>query len=149
MTFAVFSIVLAIIFVGATLAMQAPANAVLARTLGDPVAAAALSFGIGFVVLSAIALMRGSDMPNFGALRTIPWWALSGGALGALWVLAAILAVPRLGVVTMFSAMIRRLLIAAIVIDAIGGFGLQARDVNLSRIMAIGLVGAGVVLSQS
>lgn len=148
MSFAVVSIVLSIILVGATLAMQAPANAVLARALGDPVTAAAMSFGIGFVVLSAIALLRGGDSPNFSALRSIPWWALSGGALGALWVLAAILAVPRLGVVTMFSAMIFGQLIAALLIDRIGGFGLQPRDMNSTRLLAVALVGVGVVLSH-
>ena len=148
MTFATVSIVLSIILVGATLAMQAPANAVLARALGDPVAAAALSFGIGFIVLTMIALLRGADAPNFGGLRSIPWWALSGGALGALWVLAAILAVPRLGVVTMFSAMIFGQLIAALLIDKVGGFGLQPRDLNPTRVLAVALVGVGVMLSR-
>jgi bacterial/archaeal transporter family-2 protein len=148
MSITVLTIVLSIVLVGATLALQAPANAVLARTLGDPVAAAALSFAIGFVVLAAVAVARGSDLPNFGALTSMPWWALTGGALGALWVLAAILAVPRLGVVTMFSAMILGQLIAAIAIDAIGAFGLQARDVSPSRVAAVLLVGAGVYLSQ-
>ena len=140
--------VLAIVFVGATLAFQAPANAVLARTLGDPVIAAALSFGIGFVILSAVALTRGG-VPDLDGLREAPWWALMGGALGALWVLAAILAVPRLGVVTMFSAMILGQLIAAVLIDALGGFGLQARDINPQRLSAIALIAAGVYLSQA
>jgi transporter family-2 protein len=148
MSFAVIYIVLSIIIVGATLAMQAPANAALARALGDPVAAAALSFGIGFIILTAIAVLRGAETPNFSALNSIPWWALSGGALGALWVLAAILAVPRLGVVTMFSAMILGQLIAALMIDAVGGFGLQPRDLNPTRLLAVGLVGAGVMLSN-
>lgn len=148
MTFAIFTIILSIILVGASLAMQAPANAMLARGLGDPVVAAVLSFAIGFVVLTGVALARGSSIPSFGSFSTLPRWALSGGALGALWVLAAILAVPRLGVVTMFSAMILGQLIAAVLIDAVGAFGLQARDVSISRIAAIVLVGAGVALSQ-
>ncbi|MCI5109839.1 MAG: DMT family transporter [Marivita sp.] len=148
MSIAVFAVILSIVLVGATLAMQAPANAVLARALGDPVAAAALSFGIGFVILSVIVLLRGGGPAKFAALNSVPWWALSGGALGALWVLAAILAVPRLGVVTMFSAMIFGQLIAALLIDRIGGFGLQPRDLNPSRLLAVALVGVGVMLSH-
>ncbi|WP_338088420.1 DMT family transporter [Marivita cryptomonadis] len=62
--------------------------------------------------------------------------------------LAAILAVPRLGVVTMFSVMILGQLIAALMIDAVGGFGLQPRNLDPACLLAVGLVGAGVVLSN-
>lgn len=147
MSFAVLSGIAAIIVVGATLAMQAPANAVLARALGDPVLAAALSFGVGFVLLSAIALARGST-PSLAAFDGLPWWALCGGALGALWVLAAILALPRLGVVTMFSSMILGQLIAALAIDAIGAFGMQPREISANRLLAVAMIAGGVVLSQ-
>lgn len=116
--------------------------------LSDPVAATALSFGIGFIILTVIAVLCVAETPNFSALNSIPWRALSGGALGALWVLAAILAVPRLGVVTMFSAIILGQLIATLMIDAVGGFGLQPRDLDPARLLAVGLVGAGVVLSN-
>lgn len=91
-----FSIVL-VVAVGAALAMQAPVNAVLARELGDPTAAAALSFAICFIVLAALAALRGASVPSLSTLGNVPWWALLGGVLGAIWVWAAIWSVPRLG----------------------------------------------------
>ena len=48
----------------------------------------------------------------------------------------------------MFSAMIFGQLIAALPIDRIGGFGLQPRDMNTTRLLAVALVGVGVVLSH-
>lgn len=139
-------ITLTVITVGAALAFQAPANAALARSIGDPVWAAALSFGIGFVLLSGIAIFRGSS-PSLAQIQSIPWWALTGGALGAIWVLAAIWSVPKLGVVTMFSAMVLGQMIAAMMIDSAGMLGLAVRDISATRIASIGFVAIGVILS--
>lgn len=135
-----------VVFVGAALAFQAPVNAALAKSVGDPVWAAVMQFGIGFLLLCAIAVWRGSS-PSVAQIQGIPWWALTGGALGAIWVLAAIWSVPRLGLVTMFAAMILGQLIAAMLIDAGGIFGLEARSISLSRVAAVCLVATGVLLS--
>ncbi len=138
-----------VIAVGAALAMQAPINAALAREVGDPTAAAAISFAIGFLVLAAMAWWNGTTTSTIAALSSVPWWALMGGVLGAIWVWAAIWSVPRLGVVTMFGAMILGQLLAAIILDARGAFGMEARPIDLSRIMAIAMVAGGVVLSKA
>lgn len=135
-----------VVIVGAALAFQAPVNAALAKNLGDPVWAAAVQFGIGFAVLCSLALMRGT-MPALSQFKGVPWWALTGGILGAIWVLAAIWSVPRLGLVTMFAAMIFGQLIAALLIDAGGILGLEARAISLSRIGAVCFVLFGLVLS--
>ena len=88
-------------------------------------------------------------MTAITSLPNVPWWALMGGVLGAIWVWAAIWSVPRLGVVTMIGAMILGQLLAAIVLDARGAFGMEARPVDLTRIMAIAMVAGGVVLSKA
>lgn len=141
------SITMMIIFVGAALAFQAPVNAALARSLGDPVWAATVQFGIGFFLLLAIAVLRGSG-PAVLQIKAIPWWALTGGALGAIWVLAAIWSVPRLGVSTMLAAMILGQLLAALLIDSGGLLGQEVRSLSPSRIFAVCLVALGVVLSH-
>lgn len=138
-----------VIAVGAALAMQAPINAALAREVGDPTAAAAISFAIGFVVLALIVWYRGTSFSAITALTGVPWWALMGGVLGAIWVWAAIWSVPRLGVVTMFGAMILGQILAAIILDARGAFGMEARPIDLTRVLAIAMVAGGVVLSKS
>ncbi|SEW29570.1 transporter family-2 protein [Cognatiyoonia koreensis] len=146
MNLVLISVTLMVVVVGALLAFQAPANAALARGIGDPVWAAAFSFGIGFLLLSAIAIGRGGS-PSLASLQAMPWWALMGGLMGAIWVLAAIWSVPRLGVVTMMSAMVLGQLIAAIIIDGGGIMGLETREISSSRIIAIVLVGLGVIVS--
>lgn len=146
MNLVLISVTLTVVAIGAMLAFQAPANAALARGIGDPVWAAAISFGIGLVLLCGIAIFRGSS-PSLASFQAVPWWALVGGLLGAVWVLAAIWSVPRLGVVTMMSAMVLGQMLAAIIIDSGGIMGLEVRSISPSRIIAIGLVFMGVVIS--
>lgn len=149
MTFSLGFAIAIVIAVGAALALQAPINAVLAREVGDPTVAAAASFAVGFVALALFAWYRGAPVSAITSLSGVPWWALLGGVLGAIWIWAAIWAVPRLGVVTMIGAMILGQLLAAIVLDARGAFGMEARPVDLTRIMAIAMVAGGVVLSKA
>lgn len=142
-----FIAVLAVFVGGVCIAVQAPINARLAGFLGDPVAAAAASFLVGFLVLFAITGGRGA-VPSLGAMAAAPWWAWVGGALGAVYVWAAVWSVGTLGVVTMVAALILGQLVAALVLDAVGAFGVETREISLTRIAAVVFVGIGVVLSR-
>jgi transporter family-2 protein len=113
----------------------------------DPVAAAAISFIVGAIALSLIVVLRGA-VPSGAQMGAVPWWAWIGGALGAVYVWAAVWSVGTLGVLTMVAALIFGQLAAALLLDAIGAFGLQVRDISWTRIAAIVLVAAGLVLSR-
>ena len=132
---------------GAGIATQAPINATLARSTGDPVAAAAISVGVGFVVVGAIVLLRGTT-PGLAALAPLPGWAWTGGALGAIYVWAAAWSVDRIGVVSLVAALVLGQLLAALILDAIGAFGMTVREISWNRVMAVVLVGAGLLLSR-
>lgn len=139
--------VLAVVLGGVAVAVQAPINAALGRELGAVVPAAAVSFGLGFVVLVAVAAITG-QAGAFLKLYNVPGWMLCGGVLGATYVLSATWGVSQLGVVTMVAALVLGQMAAAMVIDATGILGMAAREVSLQRIMAAGLVAAGLVLSR-
>lgn len=139
--------VIAAAFGGAAVAVQAPVNARLAAHVGDPVAAAAISFLVGFLCLGLLMLVRGS-VPGLAEAATVPWWAWIGGAIGAYYVWSALSFVGALGVVTLIAAVIFGQLAAALMIDAIGAFGLPVRAISPTRALAVVLVGAGLVLSR-
>ena len=82
-------IVAAVVLGGTAVALQAPINAALARELGGPVPAAAVSFGVGFAVLLVIALLQGQG-GAFLKLPQVPAWTLIGGCLGAWYVLTSV-----------------------------------------------------------
>jgi len=132
---------------GVALAVQAPLNAALARSISSPVAAAALSFGGGVLILTAITLVSTGTAPLVAATR-VPFWQLLGGALGAFYVWAVVTAVPSLGVVTVIAALILGQVTAALLLDATGAFGLAVQAITWQRLLAVGLVTAGLVLSR-
>jgi len=132
---------------GALLATQGPINAALARAAGDPVLAALISFAVGTVALAAAALLRGAA-PSAAGLLAAPWWAWTGGLLGAYFVLAMVWTVPVLGVLTLAAAAVLGQMLAALALDATGAFGLAVQPVSPRRIAAVALVIGGLLLSR-
>jgi transporter family-2 protein len=139
---------LGILLGGVFLSSQAPINAALARSLGDPVLAACISFGIGFVILAAISVFRGA-WPSGGAMAAAPWWPWLGGFLGAFYVAIVIWGVPQLGVVSTVAALVFGQVAAALVLDAVGAFGLPVQAITWQRLLAAGLILSGLVLSRA
>ncbi len=147
MSWTVWAALAAVALGGAAIATQAPINGRLAAALGDPVAASAISFLVGLVLLAGLTVVRGG-VPSAAALGSVPWWAWTGGALGAFYVWAAITSVGTLGVVTLVAALIFGQMVAALILDATGAFGLVAREVSWPRLAGVLLVAGGLVLSR-
>lgn len=138
---------LSVVLGGVALAVQAPVNAALGRSLADTALAACISFGVGFLALALLSLARGA-WTSIGSVAAVPWWAWTGGLLGACYVFASIWSVPKLGVVTTLAAAIFGQLAAALVLDAVGAFGVPVHAVTATRLVAVVLVMAGLVLSR-
>lgn len=131
---------------GVAVAMQAPINGALGRTLASPIAAAATSFGVGFVLLVILTVATGSG--TVARIGTAPLWQFAGGLLGAFYVWSVASGVASLGVVTAMAALVFGQLAAAVFIDWAGAFGISAQPVSLTRLLAVVMVGGGLVLSR-
>ena len=133
---------------GVAIAVQAPLNAALGRTLQSGLAAAAVSFAVGLAVLLALTFATAGTAP-FARLGLVTPVLLLGGLLGAYYVWAIISSVGSLGVVTAVATLILGQLVAALVLDRIGAFGLPVHEISLQRILAVVLVAPGLVLSRA
>ena len=140
--------ILGILLGGVFLSAQAPINAALAKSLGDPVLAACISFGFGFLVLAVVSAFRGA-WPSGSAVAAAPWWSWLGGLLGAFYVAIVIWGVPQLGVVSTVAALIFGQVAAALILDAIGAFGLPVQAITWQRLLAAGMILGGLVLSRT
>ena len=138
---------LLIVLGGVAVAVQAPVNGALARSLTSPLAAAALSFGVGFAVLLVMTLASAGTAPLAG-LAGVPAWQFLGGLLGAFYVWAMTSAIGTVGALTAVAALILGQLAAGLLLDHAGAFGLPVHPVSLRRIAAVLLVTAGLLLSR-
>ncbi|MCZ8193961.1 MAG: DMT family transporter [Brevundimonas sp.] len=137
--------VAAVIVGGAFTALQGPTNARLAGAVASPVNAALISFAVGTLVLAALAAVLRTP-PDMAATRALPFWAWLGGAYGAVFVVAAAFAVPRLGVASTITLMIAGQLALSLVLDHFGWLGVPRQPLSLTRIAGVALVLAGVLL---
>lgn len=138
---------IAMALVGALVASQAPINAALGRHIGSPIGAATVSFGVGFALLLTLTLALGHGGSLLRAAY-VPSWLLVGGAMGAVFVVASLVAVPILGVVTTASLMIFGQMGAALILDHFGAFGIAQQSISPLRLLAAAMVAGGVILSR-
>lgn len=139
-------IALMVLASGTTVAMQAPTNAVLARTFGSPIVAALISFSVGTAALAAVALLTYRKAPDWSVVAGLPAWAWFGGLYGAVFVTVAAVAVPRIGIASTLILLIAGQLVTAALLDHVGAFGVAKQAITPLRALGLLLVGAGVVL---
>ena len=131
---------------GAGGVLQSTVNSQLRFHVGSPAWAGLISFTVGTLCMIAYVTATRDAPPTVAAMAKVPWWGWIGGLLGALYIAAAILLVPRLGAATMISCIVAGQMVAAVLFDQFGLFGLAQRNLDLPRLAGIALVIGGVVL---
>lgn len=135
------------VIAGACIAAQAPINASLGRALEVPVAAAAVSFLAGGVVLWALAFLFSavSATPiNFGA--PAPWTFVVGGLLGAFYVFSNIMLTPMIGAAAVMALSVAGQMVAGLLLDKVGFMGMAVRELSVGRIMGALFLVVGAVM---
>ncbi|HVP01951.1 MAG TPA: DMT family transporter [Solirubrobacteraceae bacterium] len=136
--------VIAVVGAGCLVGAQAPINATLGRSIGR-LPAATVSFAVGLAVLLVVT----AAASGFGGVANIsgaPWWALTGGLFGAVYVTVALTTVGRLGAGGVTAATVAGQLTASVLIDGLGLFGVERQPVTATRIAGIALLALGVYL---
>jgi transporter family-2 protein len=130
---------------GALVGMQAPINSRLGKTVGG-VQAATFSFLVGTAALVAISFILRGGLTSLGQVGKVPWWALVGGLLGAVYVFVALEAVKTLGASGLTAVVITGQLTMSVVIDRLGLLGVARAPISVHRVLGIVLLIAGVAL---
>jgi transporter family-2 protein len=134
---------------GGLIALQAPINATLGRSIGSPLAAASISFGVGTAALVALTLLLSGSVGGFGgtgAAWGLSWIYLTGGVLGAVYVTTALVTVSTLGAGAVTAATVTGQLTTSILIDRLGVLGLESRPLSWQRVLGVVLLVAGTFL---
>lgn len=137
--------ILATVVAGGLIALQAPINGNLGRTVGS-IPAASVSFAIGTLALVAITLLFAGGFGQVGEARGLSWVYLTGGVLGAIYVTTALIAVRTLGAGGVTAATITGQLSLSIALDRAGVLGLDARPLSIGRVVGVALLVVGTLL---
>ncbi len=130
---------------GGLVALQAPINSMLGRSVGT-FQAAFLSFTIGTFVLAAIAILVKGGLGDLGHARHLSWYYLTGGLLGAAYVTSVLVTVRALGAGGVVAATIAGQLAVSVVVDHFGLLGVAKQPVTVARVVGVVLLALGTYL---
>lgn len=134
------------ICIGALLPLQALINARLGQlTLGAAFASLA-SFLVGSTALLALWLAWRPPAPAGAVgIAQAPWWAWTGGLIGAAFVMAATVLVPRLGAAALICLVVFGQLAGSLLLDHFGVLH-PRQPVDALKLAGVALVGLGMLL---
>jgi transporter family-2 protein len=133
--------------VGALVAFQPPANALLARHVGD-LGAAFVSLVLATVIVGVLLLASG-DVAQLGGITGFRPVHVLGGIAGAAVVVVSLITVRSLGAGGVAAALVVTQLIFAAIADWLGWFDLEGTPLSAERLIGIALLIAGTVLVTS
>lgn len=131
---------------GVAITVQAGVNANLRQAMANPVLAAAISFGTGFLSLVVYLLVARVPAPVLETARQVSWWKWTGGLIGAVYVTTVIISVPKIGTANLVSLSVAGQLLAAVILDHYGWLGFSLHPANGWRLLGVLLIMAGVLL---
>jgi bacterial/archaeal transporter family-2 protein len=131
---------------GISLVVQQALNANLRNALNSAAWSGFTSYFVGVVCMAVFALLVRDPIPSVATTARIPVFSWSGGLFGAIFIVLAILLIPRLGAATFFALLIAGQMCGSIAFDHFGLLGLPVHPVSGPRILGAALLVGGVVL---
>lgn len=131
---------------GVGIPVLAGLNSALGVRLGNPAAAALCLFAVAF--LSALAVFVITGTHGFGNIAAAPPHLFLAGFLVAFYVLSITWIAPKFGVGNAVFFVLIGQLVSAALIDHFGLFGARVTPITLARASGIGLMFAGIFLTQ-
>lgn len=137
------------IVLGGLMTCQGGVNSELKTHLSYPIQAAFISFLTGTTVLSVLCLalyLKTQETWFANGFAPVPWWAWTGGLIGAIFVSSAIMLIPRMGAITWTLTLMSGQIFTAMLIEHFGIAGVPKIPINGVRIAGSLLVLTGILL---
>jgi bacterial/archaeal transporter family-2 protein len=131
--------------VGGLIALQAPINSQLGRSVGT-FQAAFVSFAIGTFALAVVAALAKGGLGQVSGVRGLGWVYLTGGVLGAAYVTTVLVTVRSLGAGPVVAATIAGQLSTSLLVDQLGLLGVPKDPITVGKVAGVLLLSAGVFL---
>ncbi len=136
------------IIAGAVVPFQSAINANLGRGLGHPLWATLASLLVSIIVLLPVIIALRLPLPSLAFITRAPLWMWAGGAFGVCFISLALMLLPRLGASGFIALAMAGQILASLLLDHFGLFGLAQRPMTTPRALGALLLVAAVVLIQ-
>src|SRR5260370_41011271 len=133
---------------GAGLTVQMAWNSRLRTATGSPVLTTIISICVSLLSLVLVCASGATERGSLPAFNSLPKWAWFGGVFAAYYLVASLIAIPKLGAAAVFSLVIGGQMVAALILDSTGAFGVAQISLSASRILGTVLLLIGVILIQ-
>lgn len=133
------------VLIGCALSVQPVINSVTAGIFDSVFAAATFSLLLSAVTVFGLWWFSGAPTRP-AQLFDLPWWAVLGGLIGAVFVSGGAMLVPVMGAAAFFVCLIAGQLVGSVLADMFGAFGLEPRALSVRKLAGVALAFAGVVL---
>lgn len=137
------------VFLGVFIALQGVINALLGKMLTHPLQATMVNFLVGGLLVLILLQVMGIGWPSFDVLKKPHPALFFGGVLGVIFVTGVLLLVPKIGVANVIMATFVGQIVASLLFDHFGFFGLPRIPLDWSRIIGALLMVAGLYVVQS
>lgn len=128
---------------GVAVGTQAPIAGAMGQRIGGASSSLIVHLGGTIASLLLVIARRGEQIEDW---RNLPWYMLGCGAFGLILYLSLNHTIPRVGATASIAMLIVGQLLAGMVIDHFGAFGLATRALDPGRIAALILLLAGAYL---
>ena len=136
------------VIAGAVVPFQSAINANLGRGLGHPLWATLASLLVSILVLLPVILALRLPLPSLGFITKAPLWMWTGGAFGVCYISLALVLLPKLGASGFIALAMAGQILASLLLDHFGLFGLVERQLTAPRLLGVLMLIGGVVLIQ-
>lgn len=140
--------ILLIIFIGlaggVAVGLQSPLASMLSQRLGVFESVFIVHFGGALAALIPLLIYGGGKL---GQWRSAPWYTLGAGIFGLVVIGAISYMIPRIGVAGSIITIVAGQLLVGTILDHFGLLGAMQRSLDLTRIVGLAVVFAGVWLT--
>ncbi len=143
-----FFLLILVMLGGAGLAIQSAWNARLQLSTGSPVLATIVSLTVSLLSLILVWASGTTARGSLPAFNAVPIWAWLGGVFAAYYLVSSLVAIPKIGVASVFSLIIAGQVLMSSVLDATGTFGVTQISLSASRVIGTLLLLTGAILIQ-
>ncbi|MBT5264265.1 MAG: DMT family transporter [Rhodospirillaceae bacterium] len=134
---------------GCVIPMQAGINSTIARFEGHPLWGALTNTIVASLALVVVIVVMRIQAPTVLTATKAPWWAWSGGVLGACLVFGSLYFAPKMGAASFVTASVFGTIAASLVIDHFGLLGFVAQPVSMLKLAGAILVVVGMLIVQT